>query len=247
MKTTNKILLAALIVIMAIFFFLMVWVRLNLNIGPATEGSLNVVTEKREVTAFNAIDASGGINVELVQGPEIGLTIEADDNLIEFIEIEVTDSVLKIRLREKIGDHKAIEVKVDFVSIEAIRASAGAKVSSESPIVGKALKFETSSGAISRLNLEFESIAIEASSGAQAELSGTAGQLMLQSSTGAIIEALGLKAENASVKSSSGAINNVSASNELSMEASSGAIVNYQGQPVIKNQKTSSGGIITGL
>lgn len=244
MKTTNKILLGSFIIILLITFILMVLLRLNMNLGPAIEGSMNVSTQKREISSFNAIEASGAVKIELLQNNEIGLTIEADDNLIELIITEVTDSVLKIRLNEKVGRHKALDVKVDFVTLQALKASAGASISSVNTIVGLALRHIISSGAISNLELDFESLTIESSSGAHSTLTGKVREVFINSSSGAMVDARELVAEKATVKSSSGAINHIFVNNEMSIDASSGAIVNYYGQPTVRNQKTTSGGTI---
>ena len=246
MKTTNKILLTAFIVILAITTFLLILVRLNVNFGPALEGSMNVITQSREIGHFNAIEASGALKVELLQGEQVGLTVVADDNLIELVVTEVANDVLKIRLKERVGKHKSLDVKVAFVTLEALSVSAGARVTSVNTIVGMVLRHVISSGAFSDLNLEFEKLTLEASSGAHAKLTGKVRELFLQSSSGAQVDARELSAENATVRSSSGAINHIFVNNEMSIDVSSGAIVNYYGQPATRDQRTSSGGTVIG-
>jgi hypothetical protein len=241
MKTTNKILLTTFILILILITIMAVAVRLNLKLGPVTEGSRNVVSEKREITAFHSIEASGAIQVELLQDEAISLTIEADDNLLELVVTEVTDQVLKIYLKERIGKHKAMDVQVAFVTLEALSVSAGAKVTSLNTLVGLALRHVISSGAISELSLDFDQLTVEASSGARAKLAGKVRELFVQSSSGANIEARELVCENATIKTSSGSINHIFVNNEMSIDASSGAIVKYYGQPTMKHMKTSSG------
>lgn len=245
MKTTNQILLTAFIAILAITTFMLVLVRLNVNFGPAIEGSRNVISESREIAPFNAIEASGALRVELLQDEQIGITVVADDNLIELIVTEVTNNVLKIYMKEKVGKHKSLDVKVAFETLESLRVSAGARVTSVNTIVGIALKHVISSGAFSDLNLDFEKLTIEASSGAQAKLAGKVRELFVQSSSGAQADARKLSADNATVKTSSGAINHIFVNNEMSIDASSGAMVNYYGQPAVRDQRTSSGATIT--
>jgi len=205
---------------------------------------MNVITEMREIANFKAIEASGAVKVELLQDDEIGLTIEADDNLIELIVTEVTNEVLKIRLEERVGKHKALNVKVAFITLEALSVSAGARVTSVNTIVGLALRHVVSSGAFSDLNLDIEKLTVEASSGAHLKLAGKVRELFLQSSSGAQVDARELTADNATVKTSSGAVNHIFVNNEMSIDASSGAIVNYYGQPAVRDQRTSSGGTI---
>ncbi len=244
MKTTNKILLATLIAILAVSTILMVIVRLNVNFRPLTEGSMNVVSENRQISSFNAIEASGPMKVELLQGDDFGLTIEADDNLMELIVTEVNDQVLTIRMKERVINYNALNVKVAFVTLEALKLSAGASVYSLNTIVGHTLKHIISSGAISELELNFEELIVEASSGARAKLAGKVRELFIDSSSGSGVMASDLQAENASIKTSSGSVNHVFVNNEISVDASSGAVVNYGGRPTIRNLKTSSGGAV---
>jgi hypothetical protein len=244
MRTTNKILLITFIFIMAALASLLILARVNVKLGPAIAGSGNVITESRVIDYFNAIDVSGGLKVELMQSDEIGLTIEADDNLIELIITEVSDEVLNIRLKNRIGKRKALDVKVALATLEALTISAGANVKSVNTLTGLALQYAISSGAISDLSLDFEKISIVASSGATSKLAGKVRELLIKSSSGANTDARELIAEKVEVRTSSGAINHIFVNNEMSIDASSGGIVNYYGNPVVRNQKTSSGGTI---
>lgn len=253
MKTTNKILLATFIAILAIIITMLVVVRYNVNLVPATlnvdrdaeiVGSMNVVTEKREIGRFNSIRASRGIHIELRQGNETGLTIEADDNLVELIVTEVVDGVLRIRLKESVRQHKVLRVNVDFVSLEALSGSSGTRFTSPTGIVGPALRLDLNSGASVELNLDVEKLNVDASSGAHVNLSGSVSELFLDSSSGALVNARELKADNATVDASSAAISHVFATDEMTIDASSGARVNYYGQPTTLSKSASSGGTI---
>lgn len=247
MKTSNKIMLAALILLLVMLTVLLVFVRVNLKLGPLTEGSMNVVTETRQIASFKAIEASGGLTIELLQDDTIGLTIEADDNLIELVVTEVDDEVLKIHLKERVGKHKALDVKVAFVTLEALRASAGVRVTSVTTLVGLALEHALSSGAYSDLNLDFETLTLEATSGSHAKLAGKVSELFIKSNAGSQVEASELQAQNATINTSSGAVNHIFVNNEMSIDASSGALVSYGGQPVNKSIETSSGGEVKSL
>jgi hypothetical protein len=253
MKTTNKILLVASIAILTFIITMLVVVRYNVNFVPATNivdwdaeitGSMNVVTEKREIGSFNSIEASRGIHIELRQGNATGLTIEADDNLVELIVTEVVDGELRIRLKESVRQHKALHVKVDFVSLEALSGSSGARFTSPTGIVGPALLLDLSAGASVELSLDVEKLTVDASSGAHINLSGRVRELFLDSSSGALVNARELKADNATVDASSAAINHVFATYKMSIDASSSAKVNYYGKPATLSKSASSGGTI---
>ena len=63
-------------------------------------GSGNVVTEEREVSGFEGVALSGVGQVIITQGDEESLTIETDDNLMRYIEGEVRNSRLELRIAD---------------------------------------------------------------------------------------------------------------------------------------------------
>jgi hypothetical protein len=63
-------------------------------------GSGNVVTEERQVSGFDSVALSGVGEVIITQGDEESLTIETDDNLMRYIESEVRDGRLELRIAD---------------------------------------------------------------------------------------------------------------------------------------------------
>ena len=62
------------------------------------QGSGNVITETRQVSNFDMIELSGSGEVILTQGASESLTIETDDNVLEYIEAKVENGTLKLGL-----------------------------------------------------------------------------------------------------------------------------------------------------
>ncbi len=61
-----------------------------------TRGSGRVITEKRQVSGFNAVSFSGMGDITLSQGDQESLTIEAEDNIMPTILTEVRGGTLYI-------------------------------------------------------------------------------------------------------------------------------------------------------
>ena len=78
--------------------------------NTAVTGNQKVITQNRSVTAFHAIKVSGGIDVELLQGKELKLQVEADENLVPLIRTEVKDGVLNIYHDESIRNAKTMKI-----------------------------------------------------------------------------------------------------------------------------------------
>ena len=68
----------------------------------AIKGSGNVITESREVSGFDGVSHTGIGRVIIVQGGEESLTIEADDNLLEYITSEVKSGTLELGFTDNV-------------------------------------------------------------------------------------------------------------------------------------------------
>ena len=62
------------------------------------QGSGNVITETRQVSNFDSVELSGSGEVILTQDASESLTIETDDNVMEYIEAKVENGTLKLGL-----------------------------------------------------------------------------------------------------------------------------------------------------
>lgn len=73
---------------------------LDVNI-KVDQGSGNVITESRAVSGFDRVLLSGIGDVQIVQGDQEALLIEAEDNIVPEITTEVVDGVLEIGFARK--------------------------------------------------------------------------------------------------------------------------------------------------
>ena len=92
-------------------------------------GSGNIISETRAIGNFNGISAAGGFNVEVKIGPVSEVIVEADDNVMKYIETTVSGNTLKIRLGDHINISNAhMKVYVTAPGINSIKASSGSDV-----------------------------------------------------------------------------------------------------------------------
>ena len=64
------------------------------------KGNGNVVTIERSTDDYDAIAVSGWFNVILVDGQEGKLSIEGEENLLEYIKTEVKEGKLVIKVKK---------------------------------------------------------------------------------------------------------------------------------------------------
>jgi len=94
-------------------------------------GSGNVISEDRTVSEFNKVDKSGRGNLIIELGDEESLRVEAEDNLIEYVETRVSNRTLEISIRADIDMEPTEEILyyLTVKSLEAISVSGFGDVS----------------------------------------------------------------------------------------------------------------------
>lgn len=79
-------------------------------------GSKSVTTKEKKIGNFNAIEIEDNFEVSLERGEFPEIKIEADDNLMDIIDIEVSDKVLHLSTTKKVQKSKALKIKLTYTS-----------------------------------------------------------------------------------------------------------------------------------
>lgn len=234
MKTINLIILLAASLILS---------SCNFNFGK--KGNGNVETQDRDVSEnFSAIQASAGIDVYLTQGNETKISVEADENLLQYIKTDIKNGKLNITASENIGWHKAKKVYVTFIEVNKIEANSGSQVVGNSVIKSENLLLSSSSGAEIEVEVFSKELTVQTSSGADLKVSGKASSLIAKASSGSELDAKELLTLNCTAHASSGAKIIVNPKEKLDANASSGADIYYYGNPISVNSNKSSSGSV---
>lgn len=220
MKTTIKILALLMLITTTTSCFM-----------DGVKGNRNVVSEQRNVSDFDAIDAAAGIDVILTLNKDISVRVEADENLQDIIITEVKDGTLLVYAKKNIWSSKSQKVYVSVPSIHEITASSGAEITSKDVITEDELKVRASSGSNIKLNVHVNRLSCKTSSGADVNLKGEASNLIADASSGSGIRASDLISETCNSTASSGADIYVNVVGNLETNSSSGGNINYEGNP----------------
>lgn len=80
------------------------------------KGNRNVTTEQTLINSFHTIIVDEAFEIDLVYGQEPTVEIETDENLHEFINFNVRDSVLSFDFTKRITSKKRLKIKVNYDS-----------------------------------------------------------------------------------------------------------------------------------
>jgi hypothetical protein len=213
------------------------------NIIGQENGNGNVVTEERFISEdFDKVKGSAGLDVYLTEGSENKVVVEADENLLEFIETEVNNGRLTVTTTRNIGRNRSKKVYVTYIKLEEVAASSGADVIVNSVLKNETISLDVSSGADLEAEVFAREVFAESSSGADLKVTGKATSLRANSSSGSEIDAKELLVINCNADASSGADITVNVKEKLRTEASSGGTINYYGNPeTVSNNDSRSG------
>ncbi|HTK27628.1 MAG TPA: head GIN domain-containing protein [Pyrinomonadaceae bacterium] len=194
------------------------------NFGGVS-GSGNIVTDKRDVVDFKAIDVGGIFKVEVTAQKDYSVEVVADDNLQPIIKTELDGDVLKISADKHIKSHEPIVIRISAPDIENVEASGASNVSVS--------------------NLKNSEFALNTSGASKVAVQGETARLNIDVSGASNINAEGLKADNARVDASGASKVSVFALDELWADASGASKIVYTGTPKNFTNKTSGASSVT--
>ncbi len=226
-------------------FLFLLFIVITITSCDQTTGSGNIVTETRKTGSFDAISVGGSFEVEVKTGDVTSVVVEADDNIMKYIETTVSGNTLKINT-EDLHNYSDVHMKVYVTApaITSIKASASAEVVAENILTGSGrLTFKASSSASIKAEVDAPEIETDANSSATITLTGKTKTHKTEASSSADIKAFGLLSENTTANVSSSASIQVHASVNLNARASSSGSIEYKGAATVTKSESSSGSV----
>jgi hypothetical protein len=129
-------------------------------------------TKDYNVSNFHGIDVSHGFDVILVQGNSEGLTLTAQENLIEYITVTVDQGILKIYADKNINATQPLKARITFKDINKLNVSGGGDVSAETPVNVQKMDIGMSGGGDVTLNLNTDELECGISGGGDLKVDG---------------------------------------------------------------------------
>ena len=190
---------------------------------PGIRGNGRIKTEERPIATFANVDASGAFEIEWQNGaPAVRVT--TDENLLPYIENNVSEDTLHLRSREHLWPTHGIKVVISSPT------RAGGKIRGAVKLTVKQL-----SGPI---------FALEAKGASQVSLDGSVDRLLVDMTGASQLAAAGLQAKTAEISTTGAGDAEVAVTDTLKVVITGAGKVTYSGNPpTIKKQITGAGSI----
>lgn len=193
--------------------------------GKGIKGSGNIVTRTIDAPDFDRVDAARAVKV-VITGKATGkITIEADDNIMEYVVVEAKGGRLTATIDKSVNNVSNADVTVTVPANGRIRA------------------LDASSASNIDAAIETGSCTVGASSASKITLKGSADKCSINMSSAAKLSAAEFTVADCSVDTSSAAKATVNCTGKLRAEASSGSSIRYTGDCQTSISKSSGGSV----
>jgi Putative auto-transporter adhesin, head GIN domain len=213
--------------------------------GERIRGNGNIKTVERTVSAFKDVSTSGSIHVYITQGPQAPIKIEADENLLDYIEIHQRGDAISIETRDGYNLESTGEIKVYVTAPEFnhIGISGSGTVQSTTKIISKNdLDFSISGSGGLKADLNAPSVDVDITGSGHADIVGETKNLDVQISGSGKARCYNLLSENTTVDVTGSGDADVYASVKLNAQVSGSGNISYKGAATqIKKDITGSG------
>lgn len=233
--------------------------------GKGLKGSGNTVTRTIGAPDFDRVDAARAVKVVITDKATDKITIEADDNIMEYVVVEEKGGRLTATIDKSINNISNANVTVTVPAnghIRSLDASSASQITGEAVLSADKFSIDASSAAkinvavkstsctvsassAAKINAEIETgnCSVEASSASKIDLKGSASKCSIDMSSASKLSAGEFVVTDCTVDTSSASKATVNCTGKLRADASSGSSIRYTGDCETSISKSSGGSV----
>jgi hypothetical protein len=202
-------------------------------VTPVIPGSGSLETRKFDRSFFTHVSVSGGFKVNVKETDAFSVSITADDNMFNYLDVRKKDNTLFISLKPGSYNNVELRAEVGVSDLRGISVSGGVTGTVMDFASRNPMDFNVSGGSSLTGQIGFGNSKAVVSGGSTLELGGTADDINLTVSGGSTFRAQNLYATNITANVSGGSMAQVNASGTLNADASGASRLTYRGSPTL--------------
>ena len=228
--------------IIALVFLALLMINCSKN--QVVVGSNNIITQEKQLSAYDRIEVLGSYDVIFTDGEVGKIKIKAPDNILPFIQTEVSDGLLKIgtgKNRHRVKQPIIIYVPVDS-RLKQVDIKGSADIYSEKNLETKALNVGIYGSGDVRLQVEASSLALKIDGSGDIRVGGKTDNLSININGSGDVEVPNLKAEKAVIKVNGSGDVSAYVTDDLDVSIAGSGDVTVKGNPKRVKQKINGSG-----
>jgi len=214
--------------------------------GERVNGNGVSKSEERQVGDFSGVTGMGSINIIVTDGPSNSFRIEADENLLEYIETSNNNGTVEVYTREgyNINPKSGIRVYATAPAFHRLDVSGSGTIKSTGKINGRdELHTEVSGSGDIQLEVDAPRIEAEISGSGSVTMTGNTKDFSAQVSGSGDVHCFNLMTENTEIDIAGSGNAEIFASKTLDVDVAGAGDVRYKGNPAIKQSIAGSGSV----
>ena len=215
------------------------------------KGNGEISKKIHSVDEFDAIVVSGARTVILSQGEGFSVEVETDENLHQYITLEVKNNTLHFGFNtNKIKKYKELNFYVTAPVYAAIKASGASDINSVGTLSGDNLKLHISGASDLHINVDYKNVTTKISGASDVTLSGNTVSSVVESSGASEFHGKDLVSASSVVVASGASSCFVDAKSHWTYEVSGASDVRYTTKPetiIVKNGNDSKEVIVSSV
>jgi hypothetical protein len=214
--------------------------------GERIRGNGNMKTEDRQVSSFNKISSHGSYDVYLTQGAGYSLRIEAEENLLPYIETYVNGDVLEIRTKDgyNLSTRRDMKVYISAPAFSKVKTFGSGNIISQTKLNNTSpIQMEVSGSGNINVDVNAPEVRAELNGSGNIDLQGETRSFTGQIRGSGDIKAPNLKAETVTVDIGGSGNADVYASVMLNVEIKGSGDIKYRGGAQVSQDIKGSGSL----
>lgn len=213
--------------------------------GKRVKGNGHVSTEERSVAGFDGVRSSGSFDLYVSQGPQ-SLRIEAEENLLPYIETHVEDGILRINTKNNtwLRSTRDIKIYATAPNFKLIRSSGSGDIKGQTKLTHpERIEVGISGSADINIDVDAPEVEAEITGSGNVDVKGTTRVFKARISGSGNIKASDLQSEESEIRITGSGDASVYASVKLDVRVTGSGNVRYKGGAQVNSQITGGGGV----
>lgn len=207
------------------------------------KGNGQVVDIEKDVLEFSEVSINGAFDVHLRQGDASELILRIDENLEQYIEVEVEGDRLKVRPTRPIRKAESLSLYITVEDITEIDLNGAIELTSKGPIRFDNIDIECNGASEVDLTLFGNHLKFDGTGASEARFTGEVTDAQIEVNGAGEIDAPGLEIENAEIEINGSGEASIFVTRNLDVEVNGSGDVRYYGEPAVSQDINGSGSI----
>lgn len=214
--------------------------------GERVRGNGDVTTEERSLNGFDGVESYGSFDVYLTSDSGYSVKVEADENLLQYIETDISGNKLRIRTARGISVRPSSTMKVYVSAPEysVVSSSGSGNIYGKNEISSADdLDIGISGSGNIDLDVRAGKVSADISGSGSISLDGEANSISSSIAGSGDIKAGNLKTREAKIHIAGSGNANLQATEQLDVEIAGSGDVRYSGDPKVNSHIAGSGSV----